>query len=339
MTSMVCENCFDDEYISQYIKLLGEPVEACANCSAKDVHGVSPPFLADVVSPVVGLYHESSEDDAQPLQGFLRRDWQLFGPISEEKCNSVLDAIFPEKPISSKNFKSRQHSNSRLVLWDDFQAELKHKNRFFPKTQIIDPIDFNKLLTFLTAKDIPLEFFRARICEPNQPLSSDKMGKPPELLSKGGRANPIGISYLYTASDANTAIAEIRPSVGDWISVAKFTVSSLPLLVDLRNPRKASPFRIAAEEKDEMLMMYLDELSFLGKLGERLSKPKEADLEYLASQYLCEMIKGFGYGGVLYSSSLGTGFNVAFFDDSGLSVSPNIETHIVQAVQYTAPLI
>jgi hypothetical protein len=56
-------------------------------------------------------------------------------------------------------------------------------------------------------------------------------------------------------------------------------------------------------------------------LGEELSKPiipKEAALEYLPSQYLCEFIKSIGFAGVLYQSSLGEGFNLALFDDTGL---------------------
>ncbi len=47
------------------------------------------------------------------------------------------------------------------------------------------------------------------------------MGKPPLGRSTQGRANPIGISYLYVTSDIKTAISEIRPHKGALVTVAK----------------------------------------------------------------------------------------------------------------------
>jgi hypothetical protein len=39
-----------------------------------------------------------------------------------------------------------------------------------------------------------------------------------------GRANPKGISHLYTSTDRDTALAEVRPWFGSLISVAQFKV-------------------------------------------------------------------------------------------------------------------
>ncbi|MDT9910021.1 RES family NAD+ phosphorylase, partial [Klebsiella pneumoniae] len=42
--------------------------------------------------------------------------------------------------------------------------------------------------------------------------------------------------------------------------------------------------------------------------------PKSAALDYIPSQYICEFIKKTGFHGVLYSSSVSEGINLALFD-------------------------
>ena len=57
-------------------------------------------------------------------------------------------------------------------------------------------------------------------------------GYPPQrmkpILNRGkeGRGNPKGISYLYLSNDENTALAELRPHLGQYISSAQFQLFS-----------------------------------------------------------------------------------------------------------------
>ena len=60
---------------------------------------------------------------------------------------------------------------------------------------------------------------------------------------------------------------------------------------------------------------------YLCRLGEELSSPvlpREAELEYLPSQYLCEFIKHRGFDGVLYKSAVAKGYNMSVFSDEKL---------------------
>jgi hypothetical protein len=161
----------------------------------------------------------------------------------------------------------------------------------------------------------PGRFFRARVQETGS-FSKKEMGKPPAEKSQSGRANPVGIPYLYLASDERTAICEIRPHPGDVISVAEFELVEPLNVVDLRNPRKtASPF---GRDQDDIRLLK-ENLPFLDRLADELSSPvvpRSANLEYLPSQYLCESIKKALYQGVVYRSAVGTGINYALFDDT-----------------------
>ncbi len=47
-----------------------------------------------------------------------------------------------------------------------------------------------------------------------------------------GRVNPRGIPCLYTATDRDTAMSEVRPSVGSYVSVGQFRLKRNLMLVD-----------------------------------------------------------------------------------------------------------
>lgn len=141
------------------------------------------------------------------------------------------------------------------------------------------------------------------------------MGMRPAEKARNGRANPVGIPYLYLASDLETAISEIRPSLKDKVTVGRFKLLEPFSIIDLRN---VSPFRFVEDEDFEKLFSMI---GYLNKLGTDLSKPvnpKAAELEYLPTQYLCEFIKSVGYDGVAYNSSLAKGYNLAIFREEKL---------------------
>jgi len=159
---------------------------------------------------------------------------------------------------------------------------------------------------------IPGYLYRARITE-REPYDIFEMDKPPKSLSLNGRANPAGIPYL--ASSVDTAISEVRPHTGDKVCVAKYQLLLKSKIADLRDPKKtASPFSL----DENMLSDLRTAMPFLCQLSEELAMPvlpKNAHLDYLPSQYLCEFIKYIGFRGVMYKSSVSDGTNVALFHD------------------------
>ena len=160
------------------------------------------------------------------------------------------------------------------------------------------------------------KFYRARINSTRKPFNITKMGKPSKILVFNGRANPVGIPYLYVASSIETAIAEVRAHKGETLTVAEFGIKRRLELADLRNPQSTiSPF-----EENELEIIYKN-MPFLTLLGNELSKPiipRETNLEYLPSQYLSELLKHIGFHGIIYKSSIADGNNYVIFDDKRL---------------------
>ncbi len=316
-----CGNCFNDKFLTQFIRTDGEEKSGCSFCKKSNTICIEPEKLTHLFQPFIELYDTATKKEGKRLWELLRKDWLLFNSLAPEICEHLLSTILPDEKLNEKFYLERESVDEQINKWTDFKKELKHVNRYFCSNSP-DELPLEAMFSFLSQKiSSPTSFFRARISYNSKLIPVDEMGKPPVEKVGNGRANPIGISYLYTASDGKTAIAELRPHVGDYICVCEFKTSTDLKFVDLRNPRETiSPIDIV--QREAKLEDAIDRLEYLNKLGKELSKPvipREANLEYLSSQYLCEMIKYFQYDGVIYKSSVGAGDNYAIFNDKGIN--------------------
>lgn len=315
-----CGNCFSDSHIAKHIDNIANKKRGkCGFCEKDDVNLIEPVGLNDIFQQIFDLY--TIDGNGTNLVDLLRSDWYLFEELNNEKSTILLCGIFPDIDFKTIKYSPKiDIDSSRIEHWNKFRNELKHKNRFFPES-IPDPDHLKNLFYYISLNEDEYTkvLYRARINIDSKPFPIDEMGKPPASIVSEGRANPVGIPYLYTATAPETAIAEIRPHKGESVSVAKFVVKNKLELIDLRNPKKTiSPFKLL---EDEILQLYSD-VEYLCSLGEELSKPvapRHVRLEYLPSQYLCELIKNAGYDGVVYKSSVGKGDNYAIFDDEKLN--------------------
>lgn len=308
-----CSNCFNDKLIIEYIEKESINTGDCQFCNSTNVKLVDTDNLIDTFEILLELYEESKNENSVELNILMQKDWEIFFDyaIAKKLLPKIIAYSLDKKYIHKNiNYFSIQE------IWNSFRTEIKHTNRFFPKYDNFKVDDLrawvNELKNDQFRKKI---FYRARISDNKQLIPTEAMGKPPTNIASSGRVNPIGISYLYLATDYRTAISEVRPHKGDMLTIAKVKITKKLNLADLRNPRKnISPFS-RPEASAEQLFKYI---SLLQHLGEELSKPvlpREAHLEYLPSQYLSELIKDAGFDGIIYKSSVGNGDNLVLFED------------------------
>ena len=319
-----CPNCFNDNFLQSAIKATSNKKGDCSFCQKEDVVIIEAEKLRSLFESVLDIYEK--DINGVELYKLIQDDWKIFSlDLNEETSNQLLNEISGIDSGESY-LPIYQAEKQNVEQWEAFREELKHNNRFFPKNApTIDTIKpFGKFLGVKLEKGHYL--YRARISPESKIIEIDKMGKPPKKKSTNGRANPIGIPYLYVASSPETAIAEIRGHKGEVLSVAKFKIIDDLELVDLREPRiTVTPFGL---DDDELELIYTN-LPFLELLGNELSKPiipREANLEYLPSQYLSEIIKHIGFHGIKYKSSVSNGDNFVLFDDS--------KVHAIEVIQY-----
>ena len=138
--------------------------------------------------------------------------------------------------------------------------------------------------------------------------------KPLAEKASDGRANPKGITCLYLATKQETAVLEVRPLIGSYVSVARFKVLKDLRLVDCSAVKIDNLIRLlkkdwTPEETEKQVWSDIN-IAF--------SKPVERgddSIDYIPTQIITETFKLSGFNGIAYKSSYGEdGFNVALFD-------------------------
>lgn len=118
-------------------------------------------------------------------------------------------------------------------------------------------------------------------------------------ISGEGRNNIAGESYLYVASDEQTACMEVRSIFGDLISLATFEVSEVLKIVDFASDkgfekRKSKECNMSLAEFFSLLMM-------------QYTKPVKNKKVYRATQMISDYIRKTGIDGIAYKSFLTPG--------------------------------
>lgn len=335
-----CAQCFNDRHLRQTIVALTEVAGDCSFCGSRGVPLLDPSQLADLFAPLVTIYEE--DEEGRTLVEWFAQDWNLFNSslINEAGAVRLLGEILDNGEVTRGLFRpSERFSSDGLARWEQLRHELMYVNRYFPDANL-DVDRLSSLLPALIAEDLPERWYRARLMDGETPYTIEEMGPPPARRASHGRANPPGIPYLYLGSDAVSAISEVRPHTGEMACVAEFRLAEGLRLIDLRDPRTClSPFSFGDEDKIGALR---EDLALLARLGDELTRPvlpSGAAIDYVPSQYLCELIKNApfggaeraGYDGVLYSSSVGGGVNLALFDPAR-AIGGDVVQHRVRRV-------
>jgi hypothetical protein len=311
-----CPECFDDRGLRENIIPTLKPVRGtCDFCGSMDADLVHPRQLSDVFELLVSAYEPDPK--GKSLVELMKEDWLLFSHprMDISHAQELLGEILGDRDIVHKLFlPSANFRSEGLARWETLRDELMYKNRYIPNEEL-EPEWVGGLLDQVKANDLQRKWYRARILVQDKPYKIGEMGAPTKRHATHGRASPAGIPYLYLGSLPETAIAEVRPHTGELACVADFAVSIPLVAADLRNPRKlVSPFILGDPEAISQLRA---DIPFLERLGDELMRPvppSAAPIDYVPSQYICELIKKRGYKGVVYRSSVSRGINLALFD-------------------------
>lgn len=314
-----CPNCFNDIFLKKQITDLSQGIGNCFYCESKNINIVEARALIDFFEELLDLY--DVHEDGIFLSELINYDWKMF-KLHIAIANNLLADILGNNDILSSKYINIIEKTSNDV-WENFKEELKFKNRYFPNDKDFNKNSLKEISQYFETHAYPEEVFRARISKNGNIIDLDRMGKPPAGQLTQGRANPVGISYLYVASDDNTAVSEIRPDKGDRVTISKIKLPRNLNFFDIRSPKNTiSPFDFS----DNVLEALYKDIDLLERFGEELSKPvlpREAGIEYISSQYLSELIKHWGFDGILYKSSVGSGFNIVIFNEIKLEFLEN----------------
>ena len=134
----------------------------------------------------------------------------------------------------------------------------------------------------------------------------DGCGAPPDENASAGRCNIKGKSVLYLSKNKTVALWELKPSVGQYISLGEFLLKKDLQVYDFTFPKYKEDY---PNKEDDFLNKMA--LSYL------FSIPTGVDDDaYLLTQYITECVRREKMDGIIFSSSIVKDNNNNKIDDN-----------------------
>lgn len=342
-----CTNCFSDQGLKSRVEAASSAKGNCDFCDSRNIAVLDCEALSGPFEQLFELYvnHPTAEKSLkheQPvlLHEHLRTYWKtLFNTtlLKDKDIKQLVNQIGRGTELFNADLFEQPVELSLLVgtkavpaedlelKWDLFSEEIKRTNRFFI-SEMIDTDTLNSVLARLVITyPVGTVFYRARISDTL--LSIKELGKPPYELTTPGRANPVGIPYLYVSDSEETTLYETRVALHEGISIGKFVLTEPLNVISLKNIANFGPFEIL--DRGFVTEEFIRFRPYLQKLENELSRPvrkQDVHLDYLPTQFLCEYIKSEGFDGVEYKSAMNeNGYNLAIFNDHKLNIVGSVQ--------------
>jgi hypothetical protein len=200
--------------------------------------------------------------------------------------------------------------------WDEFCTTVQFERRFFKIKEILDelfgsPSEYNEgPIKPVYELEVGQTIFRARLLDDSfndESLNknpSSALSAPPKERARAGRMNVDYIPAFYGAFSEATAIAEMRPSIGDQVAIGEFA---------LQKKIKVFDFTIFSKVKSEKWKEAHahTRYDFITQLENEISKPIlpfEKQRAYIATQIVAEYLREyFECDAVIFRSSMHKG--------------------------------
>ena len=308
----ICDYCFNDVEMQLAVRNESASIGICEACG-QESSVVDISFFSDFFDEVLCLFEPS--EDGIDIVSLLQRDWNLF---VNDGVGRVIVKYFIDQLGAGYSIDEKVDYNSAIrdnfQIWDDLKKKVKEESRFFTSLTSLD--DMQLIKHNLT---IPrgTYLFRARVIPSDkEKLEVGEMGCPPAKITPAGRANPLGIPYLYLCQEEETCYYEVRALYLDRLAVGTFNVTKDLKIFDFT--KKLSLY--VANTMSSNLLTEISKFKLIQQISGDLSKPLrrfDTEIEYVPTQLICEFCKLNDIDGIKFNSSLHAGgVNVVLFDSS-----------------------
>lgn len=311
----ICKDCFFDEELRSEINANAVIDDICDVCGKQskvmdfsEFYGFFTTLL-ELYSPTV--------NSSKTIVDIIQDEWHFFK--DKDVAMVLLTDVIQANNLGYSITDFVDYTDDiciRVAVWDRLKTSVKERSRFF--TNMDEFAQYN-YLTAGKSLHVGQKLYRSRITPVGQKkIKRDKMGCPPKELATAGRANPIGIPYLYLSDSAKTTYFEVRAVYLDKLSVGTFKIERELELVDFIYDVNLF---LAYNDDTTSLKEIVIKKKIIDAISEDLSKPLrryDSELEYVPTQLICEYCKQIvGADGISFESSLHKGGrNYVLFDDS-----------------------
>lgn len=279
--------------------------------------------------PVVQIIAEvlrSEEEPAEDIRSVLADRHGSWDDMDESEFDD--DSHYREQRIDDSEWQT---------AWARFETELKTESRLLTKGGLarleavfggVEDLRTWRNGALVVAAgpgtDYP-SLVRARVFQSDDKLEEAllrpdlHLAAPPSRLATPGRMNFQHIAAFYGATDADTALVEVRPPVGSNVAEVQFNILKPLRLLDLTAVTSAAAH---GSYFDPGYAEFSRRMKFLRRLAERMTLPVMPDdvvSEYLPTQTIANYLEHIlepPLDGIVYPSTQvenATGLNVVLF--------------------------
>jgi len=259
------------------------------------------------------------EQAGQPLTDIVQDVLGQFFKAHDAIVEATIDAgnvgIWPpdgDEPFFDYmyNYVESTKYTDYLAKWNEASESLKHRSRFFNRqiqaffTDVFQDfaemkvynLSTKKIDTAIATLDAGAVLYRARRCM--ELGASDEMfreplrnvGPPPRSRAQAGRMNAEGVVACYASLDRETAVAEIRPTIGSYAVSIGMTLTRPVRILDFSILQRAQAKSLSYFQPD--FKDQFGRFKFLRNLANLISQPviPGNEREYLITQCMCEWL-------------------------------------------------
>lgn len=309
----ICANCFNDIEIKEFVEAMPHKKGICDCCGVSgQVIDISE--TEDFFCELLGLFEKN--DQGSPVSSIIEKDWNIFS--STDSSNRILGDILSRTAFPyaiNDKVAYIQEVKDCLKVWDELKKEVQTEKRYFSNVGAFDWSAYIKSIVKINKGTV---YYRSRVTPAGlKNLKPKDMGCPPASKATAGRANPIGIPYLYLCDNIDTTFYEVRAVYLDRISVGRFIIQRDLNLVNFS--AETNLFYAFNSENNDSLIEVIKHKILFKKISADLSKPQrryDTEIEYVPTQLICEYCKHIGADGIMFKSSLDqSGTNIVLFNN------------------------
>jgi len=376
MCNAVCLECVEDTYLKQIIQHQGQPI-LCSVCQSTTNHAFTTVELGALMEPImrehflIGNQNKRFFDDyeewiqeGEPLEFWV---YEVLGQEFDFQ-HEIVDAICDAEDFwpgdgedafwdTTVNYvESRVEIGHYYAAWDNALSELKTSRRFFSPSalslfsKLFENIEDlyvstkNKKLPIVRVLPVGSKYYRARIFDSHSLLKEictdpfQHIGPPPPEKSHSGRMNIEGVSVFYGAREIDTALAELRPAIGNEVVVINVETTRSLRLLDLTRLDKARSSKLLSYFQPNFTEE-VQKQKFLRRLHELISQPiiPGREKDYLITQTMGEYLAYIHpqpFDGILFASAQRTkGTNIVLFSKQNLITNSIGESFGIKYIQ------
>lgn len=282
------------------------------------------------VSDIIGRQIVDSHPNKQELTEIIFEELHIINPQLFESMEKKFLKQFPMWDV-----RTRRNLSNEIREWNNFKEVITENNSFFPKEVMRESELFvllAQLIPTLKAK-LKINHILYRVRNGEQ-IHKSNMSMPPNEYAREGRLNPRYISVLYTAEEIETALAEIRPTYQDKLTVAEIITKEEIEIIDFTLGLNLYSF-IAKNTLEHFInsgqLTYYKIINLIEVINGTMSKLAKQDdnyKDYLPTQYISMYIKSLGYDGLAFKSSVHSGKNIVLFSDEKVDITDTFGAHI-----------